>query len=281
MAADGARVVVGFDGSDGAQAALRWALETAAVDGSRVVAVAAWSLPIAPVAPWGPVPSFDEESLRASFEREIRGAVEEARLSVRDAGEVEVEVVVGFPGPSVVEAAAGARYLVVGRRGHGGFAGLLLGSVADHCARHSTVPVALVPPDGKATDGAVVVGVDGSDHAAAALRWGAEQAGRLGRPLVALYAWSWLEQPTKFDPAFDDEAARRHATAIVGAVLGERGVDVVAVNDLPARALIERSGRGDLVVVGSRGMGAVRQALLGSVSRQLAHHAPATVVVVN
>jgi nucleotide-binding universal stress UspA family protein len=273
------RIAVGFDGSAGARAALRWALRSAG-DGTTVEAIGAWALPVMAVSPWAPAIDFDEERLQASFEEQLRAAVDEVRAEVDGADEVALRIVVGVEGPAIVDAAAGARLLVVGRRGHGGFAGLLLGSVADHCLHHSAVPLALVPPDAPATDGAVVVGVDASPFAAAALRWGADEADRRGRPLVALYAWSWLRQPTEFDPGFDDAAARAYATGLVAETLGDREVTVEAVCDLPASALVNRSAAGDLVVVGSRGAGAIRQAFLGSVSRQLAHHSPGTVVVI-
>jgi nucleotide-binding universal stress UspA family protein len=276
----GDRIVVGFDASPGARAALRWALGSAATDGAAVEAIGAWSLPVLSVSPWGPAVDFDEDRLQGSFDREIRSAVAEVRAETEGAPDVAVRIVVGVEGPALVDAAAGARCLVVGRRGHGGFAGLLLGSVADHCLHHSTVPLALVPPDAAASHRSVVVGVDGSSHAGAALRWGAEEADRRRCPLVALHAWSWLRQPTGFDPGFDDEGARTYAAGLVADALGERAVTVEAVCDLPASALMARSAAGDLVVVGSRGAGAVRQAILGSVSRQLAHHAPGTVVVI-
>lgn len=275
---EGTEYVVGFDGSEGAKAALRWALAAAAPDGAAVEAVAVRSTPVAAVNPWVPLPSLDDAALDASFREHLRQAL----ADVGGVDAVGLRVVNGSAGPAVVEAAARARCLVVGRRGHGGFAGLLLGSVADHCLRRARGPVALVPvTDGGAPDGAVVVGVDGSEGSDAAVRFAASEADRLGRPLVAVHAWDWLDQPDVFSPGFDAAAARRYATAALARSIGERPVEIVVVNDTPARALMERSAAGDLVVVGNRGLGAVQQALVGSVSRQLAHHAPSTVVVVH
>lgn len=272
------RYVVGFDGSPGAQAALRWALAAAAPDGALVEAVAVWQPPVTAVNPWLPMPLLDDEALRVAFRENVR---QKAHDVAGDA-KLQVRFETGVAGPAVVDAARDARCLVVGRRGHGGFVGLLVGSVADDALHHGAGAVALVPEQGPAqAGGAVVVGVDGSPHAAAALQWAATEADRLGRPLVALHAWDWLAQPMAFDPDFDAEAATRYAAGVVARTLGERPVEVVAVNDRPAAALMDRSAGGDLVVVGSRGLGAVRQALLGSVSRQLAHHAPSTVVVVH
>jgi nucleotide-binding universal stress UspA family protein len=272
------RYVVGFDGSSGARAALRWALSTAAHDGSDVEAVVVWQPPVAAYNPWMPAQVFDDQLLREQFRTYARDAARE----VAGDAPLRLQFVTGVAGPAVVEAAAGAHCLAVGRRGHGGFTGLLMGSVADHALRHAPGAVALVPEDDALrSDGAVVAGLDGSEHSAAALRWAAAQADRLGRPLVALHAWDWLAQPGTFDPGFDHQDATRYATDIVARTLGERPVEVVAAVGRPAAALMDRSAAGDLVVVGSRGLGAVRQALVGSVSRQLAHHAPSTVVVVH
>lgn len=272
--------LVAFDASAGARDALAWTLRAAAHDGSRVRAVAVWSVPVTAVSPWVPAPSFDEPALARAFRDHLERAVEQLRTEVPVDVDLSLEVVVGVPGPTLVELAAGADCLVVGRRGHGGFAGLLLGSVADHCLHHATVPLALVPPAGVETTGAVVAGVDGSPHAAAALRWAAGEATRRQRPLVAVYAWSWLVQPGDFDPGFDAAAAKRFATGAVAEAIGEQPCDVLAVNDLPVRVLLDHSAAGDLVVVGSRGAGPLREVVVGSVSRQLAHHAAGTVVVI-
>jgi nucleotide-binding universal stress UspA family protein len=269
---------VGFDGSAGSAAALRWAAAAASRDGSGLDIVAVWTPPVPTVVPWVPVPEIDHSTLRASFARFVENAARDAGVATP----APVRVVDGAPGPALVEAAGERSCLVVGRRGHGGFASLLLGSVADHCLERAKGPLVLVPPDdASAADGAVVVGVDGSAGSLDALRYGAELAARQRRPLVALHAWDWLGQPGRFLPQFDADAATRYATDVVARVLGERPVEVVAVNDLAASALNERSARGDTVVVGRRGLGAIRSSLAGSVSRQLAHHAPSAVVVVN
>jgi nucleotide-binding universal stress UspA family protein len=274
---NGAPYVVGFDGSEGAKAALRWALWAAAPDHAPVEAVAAWAASLHAVSPWLPAPAVDESEFVLAFREVLRREM----AGVEGARGVDLRVVRGAPGPTLVAAATHARCLAVGRRGHGGFAGLLLGSVADHCLRHSYSPVALTPvDDALRPDGSVVVGVDGSERSDAAVRFAAGEADRRGGRLVALHAWDWLAQPGAFDPTFDRDAAVRYAATAVMRVLGERPVDVVAVNDRPARALLERSAAGDLVIVGSRGLSAVRGSFVGSVSRQLAHHAPSTVVVV-
>ena len=274
------RYAVAFDGSPGSHAALRWALTSAALDGSAVEAISAWSLPVTGVSPWTPVLPVDPTVVGREYEERLRSEIDAAVAAVPGSPDVRLRVLVGLAGPTLVEAAGDRSCLVVGRRGHGGFAGLLLGSVADYCLHHATVPLVLVPPEPVAAEGDVVVGIDASAYACTALRWAADEAARRERPLVALYAWTWLDQPGDFDPGFDKDAALEYARGIVVGALGERPVVVEVVNDFPAPALLDRSAKGDLVVVGSRGEGALRQALLGSVSRQLAHHAAGPVVVI-
>lgn len=271
------KLVVGFDGSPGSCAALRWALAAAGADGA-VEVVAVWEPVATGVNPWVPAAAFDERILRDGFRDHARS------MALATAGEslIDLRFPDGHAGACVVAAAAGARCLVLGRRGHGGFAGLLLGSVADYALRHADGAVALVPGrDAPPDSGRIVVGVDGSEPSVAALRWAASEAERRDRELVVLLAWSFLEQPSALTPDYGADDARRYAAAVVARTLGERAVRLDVVNDRPAGALMDRSAAGDLVVVGGRGLGAVRGALVGSVSRQLAHHAPSTVVVVH
>jgi nucleotide-binding universal stress UspA family protein len=135
-------IVVGVDGSPGAREALRFALEEARLRGSRVTAVFAWSLPMAVDAPGGLIPE-----LIADFEAEASRELEAAMAEAGDLGDVPVEqiVVEGAPARRLIEAAQHAELLVVGSRGRGGFAGLVLGSVSQQCAHHAPCPVAIVP----------------------------------------------------------------------------------------------------------------------------------------
>ncbi|MCL4289915.1 MAG: universal stress protein [Thermoleophilia bacterium] len=139
-------IVVGVDHSEGAKAALRFALEEATLRGSKLRAVHAWQFSI-------PVPGIEGiyPALGAGLSDLHRAAEEaldaELRGTIPEAGEVEIErrVVEGAPGAVLVEESRGADLLVVGSRGHGGFAGLLLGSVSQQCAHHAACPVVIVP----------------------------------------------------------------------------------------------------------------------------------------
>lgn len=148
MAAGKHLVVVGYDGSQGAEAALHVALEEARRRGATLRVVGAWHVP-APLVGSSAAPS-SAARLGEDIRVALTQAVDTAAAALRErGGDVEVEAVV-VEGPAVTvltgEAAA-ADLLVVGSRGLGGFRELLLGSVSHQCAQHAPCPVLIVPPE--------------------------------------------------------------------------------------------------------------------------------------
>lgn len=139
-------IVVGVDGSEHSWHALRWAIDRATRTGGRVRAVHAWQVPNAPYGP----PVGDEPGVDA-LERDARTALDaELRAVVTEFDEVDIDGVVvrGRASDVLIEEGRLADLLVVGQRGHGGFAGLLLGSAADQVVRHTPCPIVVVPHDG-------------------------------------------------------------------------------------------------------------------------------------
>lgn len=138
-------IVVGIDGSDNSQHAIRWAIDRARRTGGRIRAVHAWHIPYSAFGP-GPLgaPSIPGDTLEDYSEglvTAILGSVE------TESGDVEIEPVV-VEGPAarvLIEEAQGADLLVVGSRGTGGFAGLLIGSATDQVVKHAPCPVVVVP----------------------------------------------------------------------------------------------------------------------------------------
>jgi nucleotide-binding universal stress UspA family protein len=134
----------------------------------------------------------------------------------------------------------------------------------------------------------IVVGIDGSEPAAAAARWAVEEAGLRQATLEAVLAWDWLDQQAlglEFHPDFGEEEAKALLHQHLVEAVGEdalAGIEVVelAICDRPARALLTQAKGADLLVVGDRGRGGFRELLLGSVSTQVVHHAEGPVVVV-
>jgi len=153
-----ANVVVGVDGSPGADRALRWAAEEAALRGARLRIVHAWRVPLleaipAPYVVGLPAPPVDQEAVGESYRVRASKVLEDAvgRVLGSDQGaEIEETLVEGPPAAQLLRAAQDADMLVVGSRGHGGFAGLLLGSVSQQVAHHAPCPVVIVPePKGR------------------------------------------------------------------------------------------------------------------------------------
>ena len=133
----------------------------------------------------------------------------------------------------------------------------------------------------------VVVGLDGSDGSRAALRWAAAEAQQWGVPLVAVWAWEFsplivaTDVPIELEQLQASVSERLHAVLLeeLGATRVEE-VDARPTEDAPVRALIEAAREDDLLVVGSRGYGGFKGALLGSVSQQVVHYAVCPVTVV-
>ncbi|HEX7459999.1 MAG TPA: universal stress protein [Acidimicrobiales bacterium] len=134
------RLVVGFDGSEAAVAALEWAAGLAGSTGADVEVVTTWSWPsgygASLVIPTDYDPEGDAEDM-------VARAVDEARGRHPDVRFVPV-VIEGRTAPVLVEASNGADLLALGTRGHGAVAGMLLGSVGEHCVAHAHCPVLVI-----------------------------------------------------------------------------------------------------------------------------------------
>jgi nucleotide-binding universal stress UspA family protein len=138
------RIVVGVDGSPSSMNALRWAIRQAKLTGAEVEAVTAWSYPAG--YGWAPV-GDGAVDLEGEAGKILFDALAEVSGIAPDVV-VEPSVVFGHAADVLVRAAEGADLLVVGSRGHGGFAGMLLGSASQHCVQHAHCPV-LVLRDGR------------------------------------------------------------------------------------------------------------------------------------
>lgn len=140
--AEGFHIVVGVDGSTGSRAALEWAVTEARLRQGRVTAVTAWESPAVTAGMEGVI--WDP----ASFE--LAANNEQARMLSRvQAADITItgRVIAGAPAAVLLNASEGADLLVVGSRGLGGFAGLLLGSISTQLVHHSRIPVLVVRPD--------------------------------------------------------------------------------------------------------------------------------------
>jgi nucleotide-binding universal stress UspA family protein len=245
-----------------------------------------------------PPPSEDAERMLEKAAATLRGAWPDLVVQARQ--------MPGGPAATLIEESRRAELVVVGGRGHGGFAGLPLGSVGAQVGGHAHCPVMVIrppdlpppdrgpvmvirPPDLPPPDrGPVMVGVDGSPGCTPALAFAADEAARRGSTLTVVHAWSVDAFHHKADTYAGVEAAcRAAAVALVadatatarrqspGLAIEERLVQTLN----PAPVLIEASRDAGLVVVGSRGRGGFAGLVLGSVGQALLHHAMCPVVI--
>ncbi|MEV1289580.1 universal stress protein [Micromonospora sp. NPDC049679] len=203
---------------------------------------------------------------------------------------VETRQVPGGGAATLVEESRHADLVVVGNRGRGGFAELLLGSVGAQVTSHAHCPVLVVRPPDRPVDhsGPVMVGVDGSPTSAAALTHAADEAVRRSRLLVVAHVW-WGEtvREVRETHAGIEATAVADAAELVAAAVASvqaRCPGILVEESLlrgpdPAHALVEASRGAGLMVVGSRGHGGFAGLLLGSVSQRLVQHAECPVLV--
>ncbi|MEO6988206.1 MAG: universal stress protein [Aquihabitans sp.] len=291
-----APLVVGVDGSPAADRALRWAAAEAAAWDVPLRVASVWSMPVAAFSYPGLPMVMDSDPLRdearALAERAVEAVGRQSDISTVQAEALTLE---GQAANQLLNAARNARALVLGRRGRGGFADLILGSVATACIHHATTAVVLVGDSERLPgSGPVVVGVDGSDGSRAAVRWAAAEAHRLGVRLVAVQGW---EQPTDaLSGGMGSElggaeevvaSADRYLAEFIDDAI-ETGPEPTALPEIETRVLAEPAAQAllraaadaALLVVGTRGRGGFAGLLLGSVSNACAHHAPGPVAVI-
>ncbi|MCX4544899.1 universal stress protein [Streptomyces sp. NBC_01565] len=135
----------------------------------------------------------------------------------------------------------------------------------------------------------IVVGVDGSNHSKEALRWAVAQAKAIEGRVHAVMSWDWNTNPFAVGTAAPQElvnaeaAARQKLADTVATAVGTSpGVPVFrrVEQGSAAQVLVDASKEADLTVIGTRGYGGFKGALLGSVSQQVVQYATSTVVVV-
>lgn len=236
-------VVAGFDGSDRAWQAVRWAAAEAAhrlcplllVHAHLNAVTSAWGTVAAPG--WGAAVVFDDTPLLRQAEDHLRAAAEECRR--REPGlDVDVKVVSGRASPALIEAArtVDAELVVVGVSQQWALSRALLGTTASDLAHHADLPIVAVGKGPADENGPVVVAIDDTPDCMPAVR-------------------------------FASRYAERHACEL-RPVHQDTGT------------LLNQSEEARLLVVSDHGDGAVQRALFGSVSRTALHHASCPVAVV-
>ncbi|HEX7188027.1 MAG TPA: universal stress protein [Actinomycetes bacterium] len=277
-------VLVAVDGSEDSARAVEWAVPEARRQQLPLVLVhAVPHLLREDVAP----PVADQ---RARMDRVLR----EARQRAAQTPAVETEIRRLEPlgldvGPAIVDSAAPGDTLVVGARGHGKMAGVVLGSVSQYAVRHATGTVVVVRPRADESATRTVVGFDQTPGAQRALDWAMSRSADQGE-VTAMRAWHGTALYGTANPLpLPEDAVRQQEKeqAMLDAELApwrEKHPDVRLIGEaVPGHAghlLAVASEHAALVVVGSRGRGPLATTLLGSVGQAVLHHARCPVAVV-
>ncbi len=272
-------IVAGYDGSPGGDEALRWAVREAKARGTTLTACLAW------------VPDYlaprdypETRGEKAALERGEAILARGLRYARSQLGSARVHPVVvrGTATHVLREYSRGAEMVVVGSRGHGGVSGLLLGSVSWQLANHGYGRVVVVRGlwrPANRSPGPVVVGVDGSAAAQAAILFAFEEAALRDVPLFAVCALA--------DTAGTLGCAREMEEAFTRTMTMQEKEhpDVTVVRQVasssPRTALLTAAAEAQLLVVGSRGRGGMAGMSLGSVTHVVLHHALCPVAVVH
>jgi nucleotide-binding universal stress UspA family protein len=280
-------VVVAADGTDASRSAIRWAAAEAQrrAQPLRVVHVLDWEWSTARYDFAG----MQYETAHRHAESVASGASLQARAVAPDI-EVETDVLVGDPAAQLIIGSESADLMVLGSRGHGGFAGLRLGSVSQRVATHANCPVTVIRDGAEDGDRPVVAGVDDSAAADGVLETAFAAAHQRGVNLVVIRSYL-LPLPRYYGtfPPADLPTPERDAVERTG--LAEQvapwqtkfpGVEVelLVSHDGIAAVLVGVSHGAQLMVVGSRGHGVIAGTLLGSTGLQLLHHAECPVLIV-
>lgn len=292
------RVMLAFDGSAGAEAArdlvahLRWPARTA------ITLVAALERgPTLFGVPEYAVVAEDSREASAMMLADLQATLQAAAAPLNAPGRlIDTRVVRGRPASALLEEAKALQpdLIVIGSRGHGPLATVLLGSVSTEIVDHAPCPVLVAR---RPTAHRLVIGVDGSEssqRAVATLSAWPIFAGLPARVVgVSERSPGWTALSTAFYPGMAETAeSSREARRSQAAQITERAcedlsrVGLIATSELregdPAEELIRAATEddADLIVVGSRGLSALSRLALGSVARKVLLHTPVSVLVV-
>jgi nucleotide-binding universal stress UspA family protein len=284
-------ILVGYDGSPHSARALEWAvLEARRHDAPLVLCTA-----VPQNAPdsrlygnWVP-----EEKHLAAAEQLLRAAGDHVAETAADVP-ITCTTAMDQPARALVDRADRAEMVVVGSRGHGGLASMLLGSVSLYVAAHAPCPVVVVPARDASNPthlrDIVVVGYDGSVQAEAAMAFAVTEAALRGAELEVIHSWhdpyALMGYPIAAAPGLFERREKQARDLVMQAIepWAAKYPDLQVAPSFthePATAfLVRRSAFADLVVVGSHGHRPFTGMLLGSVSNAVAHAARCPVAIV-
>ena len=269
-------IVAGYDGSPGSQQALDWAVWEARARGLVLTVCHVQTAESAEPGGAAAGPAWRYAG------RVVAGGVRHAQGGM-GAGDVRPLLLSGPPAKVLCEVSGSADMVVLGSRGRGGLAGLLLGSVSSQVAAHGHGVMVVVRGHWRPVPGyvprPVVVGADGSGASQPAVAFAFVEAALRDVPLLAVCALSdtssirggarlleadFEETLVKYEGDYPEVVVRRQVA-----------------QGAPRGALLDAASGAQLLVVGARGRGGLHGMTLGSVSLALLHHAPCPVAVVH
>lgn len=279
-------ITVGYDGTAPSAEAVRWAADEASARNARLRVVSCYELTTGDA--YGFATGAAIESLIAAANENvetIRDEVVRSHPNLRLTPE-------SAPGPAwmtLVEGLGPEDLVVVGASGHRGAAGFWLGSTPRQLVRHSPCPVVVVRgPASRGKPDRIVVGVDGSETSLAAVRWAAAEADLHRVGLLVVHSW-WYpylgigvdEGASQARDLIQVDAARVLDAAVeLARELCGGDVTGALVAEATAAALLDSVVDGDVLVLGSRGRGAIRSGVFGSTVNAVLEHSVVPTVVI-
>jgi nucleotide-binding universal stress UspA family protein len=280
------RLIVGVDGSAPSRHAVRWAAREAARRQVQLRVVNAFNFVV--VGAYAPIAAEVAQDAENAAKIIVDEAIGEATAAAPGI-EVTGAAVVGPAAEVLIEAGRDAALVVVGSKGHNGFAAALVGATGLQVATHAPCPVVVIRGRSDTAVGPVVVGVDGSAASRHALNLAFQQAAARRCGLTAVRTVHQSRPPFGKGPVVAVEVleellaqARTELAQHVAATAQKYpqvSVDQVVTEGGAADVLVELSRGAQLVVVGTRGHGGFTGLLLGSVGVHLIHHADCPVLV--
>ena len=279
------KILLATDGSEEAELAARTAADLAAKTGSELHVVHVLALPPETLHdPFG-------TDARREFEKRGREKLDElvGRLEASGGEVAGAHFGVGSPAAEIVARAEelGAGMVVLASRGLGAMRRALMGGVSDSVVRHAPCPVLVVRSEPLAFPTKILLATDGSEEATLAASTAAELAKGTGSELHVVHVGSFIPTflaATEVEPGRAAREARKTLDDDVGRIQAADGAVAQAhlrFGGAPEEvvALAEDIGAG-LIVMGSRGRGGIRRALMGSVSERVVRHAHCPVMII-
>jgi len=285
----GGHIVVGVDGSPSSEHAVSWAAEEAALRHRGLTLVHAQRRVAADELAWLATVGISSRQVSEQVRTDAEAVVERARALAADrAPGLPVDTLIADQDARhlLLDAGSGAEMTVVGTRGHGRVAGLLLGSVSSALVRHSQRPVAVVRPGPESGRG-VLVGADGSEESVELVEQAYREASLHHAPLTIVHClWDGMLAQVRWTTVSDtdpvaDEARLRISDSMAG--MDEKfpdvSTEVLVTRGAIDACLVDLSARYDLLVIGRPARPLLLRLTMSSLTIPVVEHAHSPVLV--